>query len=494
MPQALAIASDPEIRAKLEKLLTVEDLSVGAFASPQAARKHVDDNQTAVIVLDVNLLASGGEKLLADFSQAQISFFLFQPYDNVAVLLPAGLPTGTTIVSLDCPQDLVARVSAAIQARNLPDPENRPFIERRLMRVGDRRAELEEALQAKNRFLANVSHELRTPLTSIREFASLTLDEIGGPVSPEQREFLETIVGNVDHLTQIIQDLLQISEMEEEHLSLVLGPLDVHKVAHKVLTQLVAQRPDRAQVVNQISDTLPMVLGDETRIAQVLTNLVTNALKFTESDGEITLSSKLVDGSVSVQVSDTGRGIPDSELTRIFDRFYQVADPNGPSRKGTGLGLNIAKGIIESHDGKIWAESTSGKGSTFTFTLPIFSIGAWMQSGNQSDESEIAPLLISVKVLSAGHKRSPSREELESIAGSFGKVLRRKDRLVVVPGICTIFILARGRAHDANAVRDRLVQFIRGSGEIDLHLFGFEIRLEQSPVGAKPMLATNQAA
>ena len=231
--------------------------------------------------------------------------------------------------------------------------------------------ELRKADKHKSEFLANMSHELRTPLNAILGYTELILDDIYGEVPIRIREVIERLEKNGSHLLRLINDVLDISKIEAGQLELTLEEYAFQETVQTVLTSLdplAAEKKLRLQT--RIAPHLPHGKGDQQRIAQVLVNLIGNAIKFTEQ-GEIAVDIATADNRFLVKVSDTGPGLSDLEKDYIFSEFYQVDRRNSRSKRGSGLGLSIAKRIVELHGGAIWVESVPGEGSTFIFTLPI---------------------------------------------------------------------------------------------------------------------------
>lgn len=227
--------------------------------------------------------------------------------------------------------------------------------------------------EMKTDFISLVSHELRTPLTSILGFSSYMLSGKLGAVTDTQHTALDSIHRQAKRLSAIISDFLDISRIESGKIEMNKEPVPVVQVAGRVVEDLRPQATEKhVRVSTEVEESpLPVVaLGDEQRIAQVFTNLVGNALKFTEPDGRIDVRLSRQNGEVLCRVRDSGCGIPPDELGRVFDRFYQVEKVVTRKTGGTGLGLAIVKNIIEAHGGKIWIESEVGKGTTVSFTLP----------------------------------------------------------------------------------------------------------------------------
>lgn len=218
-------------------------------------------------------------------------------------------------------------------------------------------------------FISNVSHELRTPLASLKALTE-TLQN-GALADPEAGPcFLERIHTEVDALTQMTQELLDLSRIESGQVELNFAPVSIKSLLNSASDRMKAQT-ERANLKLSVifSENLPNSFrADYSRLEQVLVNLIHNAVKFTKPGGEISLFAESVEGAVRIGVKDSGIGIPSESLNRIFERFYRVDSSRTGS--GTGLGLSIAKHIIEAHNGKIWVESEVGQGSTFFFVIP----------------------------------------------------------------------------------------------------------------------------
>jgi signal transduction histidine kinase len=239
-----------------------------------------------------------------------------------------------------------------------------------------------------------MSHELRTPLTSIIGYSDMLAAGMGGKLNEEQQEFAETIRSKGDHLLELITSLLDMSKFEQGQLHLRCEPVDLGRLVHDVLrTVAPGAKKKGIALEHHVEGHLPRLLGDEPRLRQVLQNLTDNALKFTPAGGTVSLSVEPVElgtGSddsgldddaglvlmmapqrgIRISVRDTGIGIPRSELTRVFDAFYQVDGSATREHGGTGLGLSIVKRLVEAHGGSVRVESELGQGSTFIVELP----------------------------------------------------------------------------------------------------------------------------
>jgi PAS domain S-box-containing protein len=228
-----------------------------------------------------------------------------------------------------------------------------------------------EADRAKTEFVSMVSHELRTPMTSIKGYTDLMLMESVGSLSDGQEKFLSIVRNNVDRLTMLVDDLLDISRIESGRLELAPQPISLQAAVDRVVASIEARAKEKGVLLrSQLPSDLPMVHADPDRVAQVLTNLVGNAYQYTPSGGEIVVSAQARDGEVHVAVQDTGIGISPEDREKIFDRFFRADSPEVQQTSGTGLGLPIVKSLVEMQGGRIWVESELGEGSCFTFTLP----------------------------------------------------------------------------------------------------------------------------
>jgi signal transduction histidine kinase len=231
--------------------------------------------------------------------------------------------------------------------------------------------ELEIANKHKSQFLANMSHELRTPLNAILGYTELILDNIYGYVSEKIREVLERVEQNGRHLLGLINDVLDLSKIEAGQLTLALNEYSIGEVVQTVFTSVEALAAEKKLDLKAMVPTgLATGKGDEKRIAQVLLNLLGNAIKFTEA-GEVRIEVSASNETFLLSVSDTGPGLSEADQKRIFEEFQQADGSSTREKGGTGLGLSIAKRIVEMHGGRIWVESALGKGSTFRFTVPV---------------------------------------------------------------------------------------------------------------------------
>jgi signal transduction histidine kinase len=238
--------------------------------------------------------------------------------------------------------------------------------------IEDKSREIEAANRHKSEFLANMSHELRTPLTAIIGFSEVLSDKIFGELNDKQDEYMGDIVSSGRHLLSLINDILDLSKVESGRMDLDCSKFDVPMAIENALI-LIRERATRhgIKVVHQIDERMGEIVGDERKFKQILLNLLSNAVKFTPEGGRIDVDAALNNQSVEVSVSDTGIGIAPEHQETIFEEFRQVGTDAAKKREGTGLGLTLTKKFVELHGGTIRVESVLGKGSTFTFTLPL---------------------------------------------------------------------------------------------------------------------------
>jgi signal transduction histidine kinase len=254
-------------------------------------------------------------------------------------------------------------------------------------------AAIENANLAKSEFVSFVSHELKTPMTSIKGFTDLLAAGVVGPVNETQANFLSTIRSNVDRMATLVSDLADVSRIEAGRLRLEYGAIPVTNIVEEVVRSVRKQIEEKQQLLSlEIDSPLPSMWGDRTRLIQILTNLLSNAHKYSPVGGKITLCAEIAEnhwaagapcsngGSketpggpkvIHLFVQDTGFGILPADQNKIFQKFFRSEDQNVRDTPGTGLGLNITKTLVEMQGGAIWFISEYRKGTTFHFTIPI---------------------------------------------------------------------------------------------------------------------------
>ena len=295
-----------------------------------------------------------------------------------------------------------------------------------------------QQLEFKNQFLSHVSHELRTPLTCIYQFVTILLDGLAGPVTADQRDHLDTILRSVNQLGAMVRDLLEASRAESGKVRLephCVAIPDLVKLAVTMMRSIADEK--KVGLEMGVDSRIPFVYGDPDRILEVLINLTDNAIKFTPSGGSVTVQACLAPTDpdfVYLSVSDTGCGIDPKAKALIFERMYQ--DPNSidNSRKGLGLGLYIAKELVTLHGGRMWVASEQGNGSTFSFTLPLYSLAKLLTAviiHQQKLRDAIVLLKVDVKP-----RTKPARGNWKEIAQRCLEILQRcvyLDKDLVLP-------------------------------------------------------------
>jgi signal transduction histidine kinase len=250
---------------------------------------------------------------------------------------------------------ILRRVTRELEARN-----------RQLAEQNDRLRQL-DAL--KDEFISLVSHELRTPLTSIRGYVELLEDDAG--LTDEQRRFLGIVDRNAGRLLDLVSDLLFLAQIDAGRMTFDLRPVDLEAVVHECVESSLPAAAAKGIDLRAHTDSLPEVEGDPARLAQVLDNLVSNALKFTPEGGSVDVRLVAAGDSAVLEVQDTGHGLPQDEQAQLFERFFRSSRAAEDAIPGTGLGLAIAKTIVERHGGRIALESAVDEGTTVRVELPL---------------------------------------------------------------------------------------------------------------------------
>src|SRR5271167_2784058 len=324
-----------------------------------------------------------------------------------------------------------------------------------------------QQLEFKNQFLSHVSHELRTPLTCIHQFVTILMDGLAGDINPEQRYHLGTVLNSVHQLRAMIRDLLEATRAESGKIRIEPRCIPIGDLIQQAVSMMAATAKEKRVGLEVGLDTrIPFVFADPDRVLQVLINLIDNAIKFTALDGSVMVKACMVEADpnmIYLSVSDTGRGIDLEAKNLIFERLYQ--DPNSidNSRAGLGLGLFIAKELVELHGGRIWVASEIGNGSTFSFTLPLYSL-AKLLFPVITYEGRLRDAIVLVKV-ELTPVSSPARANWKEVCQRSLENLRRcvyldKDLVLPVMGIVgtseTLFVAASTDVERAAIMTNRI--------------------------------------
>ena len=334
-----------------------------------------------------------------------------------------------------------------------------------------------QQLQFKDEFLSHVSHELRTPLTSIHQFATILLDGLAGDISGEQREHLSTILGSVNQLRTMIDDLLEATRAEAGKLRVEVRCIEIGDVVQQAVNMLRATAQEKHIGLEMTLDSrIPLVLADPDRVLQILINLIDNALKFTPADGTVMVKPCLAPKDpdhVCISVTDTGRGIRSESKHLIFERLYQDPNSNNNSRKGLGLGLYIVQELVRLQAGRIWVESQLGDGSEFSFTLPLFSLSKLLSPVISAEGKLQAPLVIlTVELIPIPHRGSPNWSSTRQQCMSILRSCICPDKDVVLPamsgkgGIEVFLIVGSADEHGTNVLLKRIAGQLERSSEL----------------------------
>jgi signal transduction histidine kinase len=344
-----------------------------------AARERLAARNFAVVVADYRLPDGDGLELIEDVQpHGLVIVMTAQGSERVAVdalqrgaydyvVKDAGFP--------DSLPDVIDRALAKYRAETEGAERQRhvQLENRKLSEVNQRLKALDVA---KSEFLSTASHELRTPLAIVREFIAIMRDGLAGPVTPEQRECLDSALNNCDRLESLVNDILDLQKIESGRVRLRRRRLDLKPLIKECYHDFLPRFSAREQLLELVvSDGLPHVLGDEGRISQVLFNLVGNANRHTPGGSRVRITAHRRAERVIVAVEDNGPGIPAEEQGLVFEKFVQLNRQPGAGARGTGLGLAIAKNILDLHEGDIWLRSTPREGSTFFFALPTYDEG-----------------------------------------------------------------------------------------------------------------------
>jgi len=294
--------------------------------------------------------------------------------------------------------------------------------------------ERREVDRMKDEFVSVVSHELRTPLTAIRGSLGLLAAGKAGEVPERGQRMLDIAVQNTDRLIRLINDILDLERIESGKVAMEQHPVNAAELAHNA-AEVMLPMAERAGVGLYVEAEAVHLLADADRILQVLTNLISNAVKFSPPGGSVEVRVEPVDGEARFRVADQGRGIPADRLESIFERFQQVDSSDSRQKGGTGLGLAICRTIVTQHGGRIWAESEPGAGSTFHFTIPLDPTpptGATAAPGPRSDaDADVAP---EPAVAEDGRRRVLVVEDDEDLARVLAETFERRGVAAEVAG------------------------------------------------------------
>ncbi|WP_447983379.1 ATP-binding response regulator [Nitrospira sp. Nam74] len=377
-PLVLIVDDNADMRAYLARLLT-DEYGVMTASNGIEGLAYARQHGPALVVTDIMMPVMSGYDLLCAMRNNEALSKI------PVILLTARAGTEAPVESLEAGADdyvskpfheeeLLARIKNQLRIhRQERELESRAKeLEDLYAKLELANAELRDLNLRKSEFVSIVSHDLRTPLTAIDGFVDNLLSELGGPLSPKQRQYLERIQVNIGRLVRMINDLLDLTKIEAGTIEFRPKPIRISTVLDSLMETLgpVARQKD-IHLRSEASPTEWLVHADPDKLTQILTNLIHNACKFTPAGGEVRIQlSRDADGCVQICVVDTGCGIAAEEIGQVFEKFYSGRSL-GSERRGTGLGLAIAKHFVDLHHGRIWVESTPQHGSRFYFTIPV---------------------------------------------------------------------------------------------------------------------------
>ncbi len=340
-------------------------------------------------------------------------------------------------------------------------------------------------VQLRDEFLSHVSHELRSPLTSIYSFSTIIADGLAGETSPQQDEYLQIILRNARQLQAMIEDLLEVTQAQAGKLSVELQSVSVNDaIIYAVDTLQGTAAEKKIDLCFEPSANLPAAYADATRVRQVLTILLDNAMKFTPAGGAVRVEARpheTDENLLLVEVSDTGCGIHPEAVEHIFEHLYQVTDPGRAGRRGLGLGLYIAKDLVTRQGGEIWVNSEPQIGSHFYFTLPIFSLAGRIRPILRHEKKPgEAIAVITVEIESRdGSPDVPTR--ILDVARSVLQQCIRPDTDVLLPdmgvdsGHKLFFMVAYTQPPGAEIIASRILRQLRDHDEFQSNEFTFNV-------------------
>jgi len=345
----------------------------------------------------------------------------FDALGALAVLKESGLDIPLIIVSGSIGEETaVAMMKAGVNDYVLKDKLFRlaVVVEHALEEAEQRRRRVQaedllkqnqqHQLQVRDQFLSRMSHELRSPLTAIHQFVTILLDGLAGNINAEQRDYLMIVLRNVNSLRTMISDLLEVTRAESGRLTVDLRCVYLADLIPQMLKTLQLANTKDLDVSFDVPADLPPVLADPDRVRQILDNLLGNAIKFTPDKGRVGVQvreSTRNRGFLRIAVTDTGPGIVKSEHEKVFEYLYQVENKSETDHRGLGIGLHICKELVSSQGGQIWVRSHRGHGSTFAFTLPVFSLESQLASiVKAADLITHSVALVTVEISHAGER------------------------------------------------------------------------------------------
>jgi signal transduction histidine kinase len=472
----LIVDDEKEIRDFLSKALSrMGGFYVEVAETAEQALQKIEKEPFDLVLTDLKMPKMDGLQLMTEIakSKPEILTVMMTGHGTIDSALEA-MKRGASDylmkpLNLD---ELIIRIRKVLEERQ------------RFVRLKDFADQLEKANQElrkidamKSEFVSVASHELRTPLAAIKNAVQLMLSGKTGEINENQAKFLSMAERNINRLTNILNNLLNLSRIESGKVELKFENIDLKGIIELTASSLRPHADGKSiQIEVEVPEQLSAVYGDHEKIEQILTNLIGNAIKFTAEGGKILITAQPTSRErksgyrdmLAISVKDTGIGIPSEHLDTIFEKFHQVDGSLHRSVSGTGLGLAITKGLVEAHQGKIWVESEMGKGSTFTFTLPLsegerreprfrFILDKEFQRAQENN----APLtLFLIKVLDEGKEVKESlldqlEEKVTQCLCRKADILLRREKEKILAAICEANLMG------AQVIRQRIQEEIQ---------------------------------
>ncbi|PIQ88445.1 MAG: hypothetical protein COV72_08270 [Candidatus Omnitrophica bacterium CG11_big_fil_rev_8_21_14_0_20_42_13] len=371
----LVVDDNPNERAAVERVLLRSGYEVIQATSGREALLILNQRKIDCVLLDHLMPDMDGLEVARQIKKDErlkiipvIMLTGRDKEDDVLAAVNAG--ADDYIVKTSEPDLLLLRIEAMLRLGRL----QRELYDKNSL-LDKANSDLHKLDMLKSEFVSTVSHELRTPLSITREGLNLVLEEVTGSLNKQQKELLEVAKNNIDRLGKIISDILDISKIEAGNFPIHKSLVSINRLLQKTFL-FFKQRAEQKgiEITLNMPKTEIAAYVDGERIAQVLSNLLNNAVKFTSEGGRIIIGLNEGERDIVCFVEDTGIGIADTDLDKVFTKFQQFSKSYGPGEKGTGLGLSIAKKIVNMHEGRIWVESQLGKGTRLSFSIPKYSI------------------------------------------------------------------------------------------------------------------------
>lgn len=457
--KVLVVDDSLEARSAIERVLLRAGYEVIPINSGREALYILKQRKVDCVLLDHLMPDLDGLEVLrivkADPELKIIPIIMLTALDSDDAAA-AGLNAGADdyVLKTASPEILLARVESMMRLGKL----QRDLFEKNIV-CEQANVDLRKLDTLKSDFISTVSHELRTPLSITKEGLNLVLEGTTGSLSSQQKELLEVARNNIERLGRIISDILDISKIEAGKLPLHKSVVDMGMILRDLFSfykNTVEQKGIEFNIEAPASGVY--AYADEERITQVITNLISNAIKFTNEGGRITLRLKHEERELVCSIEDAGIGIAESDLNRIFEKFQQLTKVYGPGEKGTGLGLSIAKKIIEMHKGRIWAKSRLGEGSEFYFSLPRYSEEEILREHIKGSIEEAKERVSKFTMFILELIPCGDRNSLEAFHDCVKKIMRRPiDTTVIYKNKIIIFLLDINK-DNVQVVKRRIIE------------------------------------